>query len=110
MALGAVGEDRDGKQVVADRELAAGEDGPAGDAVLVATAGALKQFAGGDERMLEATAARAERLTFGCLPADQLERGPSFVIRQAGHLREGKGPGRFGEEEMLGHEIANAFR
>ena len=88
MPLRAVGEDGDGKKVVPDWELARSEDGPAGDAVLVPAAGALEQLAGGDERVLEAAATRAERLTFGRLPTDRLERLPSRVIGQAGDLGE----------------------
>lgn len=103
VALGAVGEDGDGKQVVADRELAAGEDGPAGDAELVATSGALEELAGGDEGVLEATAAGAEGFAFGLGPSDGLERLPSLVIRHAGDLREAEGAGGAGEKEVLGH-------
>ncbi len=103
VALGAVGEDGDGKEVIADRELARREDGPAGDAVLVPAPSALEQLAGSDERVLEAAAARAERLPLSRLPADSLERLPSRVVGQAGDLNEREGAGGFGEEEVLSH-------
>lgn len=103
MPLGAVGENGDGKEMIADRELARGKDGPAGDAVLMAAPGTLEQLAGSDERVLEAAAARAERLTLGRLPADGLERLPRCVVGQAGDLNEGERAGGFGEEEVLSH-------
>ena len=101
MPLGAVGEDGDGKEVVPDWELARSEDGPTGNAVLVPAIGALEQLAGGNERVLEAVAARAEWLAFGCLPTDRLERFPRCVVGQTSHLGEGERTGRFGEEEVL---------
>jgi hypothetical protein len=88
MPLGAVGEDGDGKEVVPDWELARSEDGPTGNAVLVPAIGALEQLAGGDEQLLEAAAARAERLTFGCFLADRLESLPCRFIGQSGDLGE----------------------
>jgi len=101
--LRAVGEDGDGNEVIADRELTRREDGPAGDAVLMAALRVLEQLEGGDERMLEAAAARAERLTLSRLPANGLERLPSRVIGQAGYLNQREGAGGFGEEEVLSH-------
>lgn len=103
VALGAVGEDGDGEEMIADRELARREDGPAGDAVLVPAPSALEQLASGDERVLEAAAARAEWLTLSRLPADSLERLPSRVIGQAGDLNQRERAGGFGEEKVLSH-------
>lgn len=105
MTLGAVGEDRDGEEVVTDRELARGEDGAAGDAVLMTATGALEELAGGDEGVLEAATAGAERGALGGLPADRLERLPSLVVRHTGDLGEVEGAGRFGEKEVLCHGV-----
>lgn len=95
VALCAVGEDRDGEKVVSDRELARSEDGAAGDAVLVTAAGALEELTGGDERVLEAATAGAERGALGSLPADRLKGGPRLIVRHAGDLGEVEGAGRF---------------
>lgn len=103
VALGAVGENGDGKQVVADRELAAGEDGPACDAVLMAATGALKQLAGCDEGVLEAAAARAEGGTISLCPPDRLERLPSRLIGHPRDLSEAEGAGGAREEKVLSH-------
>ena len=101
MTLGGVGEDGDSGQNVADRELAAGEDGPARHAELVAAGGALeaavvRQVVDGD-----AAAAGAHRRAFGVGPADRLELRPSRFVRQAHDLRQGERAGGCGKEEVL---------
>ena len=109
MALGAIGEDRDGEQVVADRQLAVGKNGPAGDAVLRAAPSALEELAGRDEGVLEATATGSERLTLRVGPADQLERRPRLVVRQARNLREAEGAGGPSAKKVLSHGTASTF-
>jgi hypothetical protein len=69
----------------------------------MATAGALEQLAGSDERVLEAAATRAEGLALGCLPADRLEGLPRRVVRKAGDLSKREGAGGFREEKVLSH-------
>lgn len=103
VTFGAVGENGDGKQMVADWELAAGEDGPARDAVLVPATSALEQLAGGDERVLEATAAWAEGGAVSLSPTDRLERLPSRLIRHPRDLGEAERAGGAREKEVLSH-------
>lgn len=88
VTLGAVGENRHRHQVIADRELAVREDGAAGHAVLMGAALALPQLAGGEEAVSEAATTRAVGLALGLSPADELERGPGFVVRHAGNAHE----------------------
>lgn len=109
MTLGAVGEDRDGKEMVADRKLAGGEDGAAGDAELVTATGALEELPSGDEGVFEAAAAGADSLAIRGRPADGLEGGPSLVVRHAGDLGEVEGAGRLGEKKVLGHGFTSTF-
>ncbi len=48
----------------------------------------------------EGAATRANRLTLSGSPTDVAERGPGVLVRKAQHLRQGKGPGLGGEEEV----------
>ena len=101
MALGAVHEDGDGEKVGADRQLAAGEDGPAGDAELVLAGLTLPKLAGGDEAMGEAAAARAHRLAARVAPADHAEGVVGFLGAHTRDLRQRERAGGGGEEEVL---------
>ncbi len=111
MALHAVYEDRDGQEIVANRELAAGEDRPARHAILMVAALAFEQRA----RLIgvggAATALRANRLAFGRGPTDLFEGVAGVVVGHAGDLREGKGASRCGEKEVLRHvQRSNGLR
>ena len=111
MALHAVYEDRDGQEIVANRELAAGEDRPARHAVLMVAALALEQRArlvgvGG-----AAAALRANRLAFGRGPTDLLEGVAGFVVGHARDLRQRKRASGGGEKEVLRHvQRSNVLR
>src|ERR1019366_4026881 len=111
VTLHAVHEDRDGQEIVANRELAAREDGPARHAVLMIASLALEQRA----RLIGigsiADALRANWLAFGRGPTDLTEGVEGFIARHARDLREGKGAGGGGEEEVLSHLLlSNVLR
>lgn len=110
MALGAVDEDRDGEEVVADRELAAGEDGPGCDRELMRARLALVELAGLVGEGFSAGAARAYRLAVRVRPADQTEGVMGFLVRHAGNLRQRERAGCGGKKEVLRHVRANDFR
>lgn len=87
MALRAVDENGDRQEIVANRELAAGEDRAGGHAVLVSAGFALEQRArlvsvGGD-----AAAVRAHRLAVGRGPADLTESLARLLFGHARDLR-----------------------
>lgn len=48
---------------------------------------------------------RANRLTFGFVPADAAERHFRLGILHRENMRQGKRLGGFGQKEMLGHGI-----
>ena len=111
VALGAVGEDRDGEQDVADRHLAGGEDGAARDAELMAARLALPQLASLVGVGRGAGATRAHRFALRLRPADQPEGVMRFLIRKPRNPSEAQAPCGFGEEEVLRHgERSNVFR
>ena len=83
MALGAVDEDRDRKKIGDDRQLAAGEDGPAGDAELVSARLALPKLAGRDLIGDAAGALRANGFALGRGPADHAEGVVGLLVRHA---------------------------
>src|SRR5665213_916459 len=84
MTLRAVHENGDGQKIVADRKLAAGENGPAGNAELVRASLALEQLAGRVGVDSGAFAARANRLAVSGSPPDKLEGLVGFLVRQTG--------------------------
>ncbi len=111
MALGAVDEDRDGEQDVADRHLARREDGAARHAELMGARLALPQLAGLVGVGRGASAAGANRLALRLRPADQPEGVMRFLIRKPGNPSEAQAPCGFGEEEVLRHGLrSNVFR
>ncbi len=111
VAFHAVHEDRDGQEIVANRELAAREDRPARHAVLMVAALALEQRTGFEGIGGAATATRANRLAFGRGPTDLFEGVAGFVVRHTGNLREGKAAGAGGEKEVLSHlQRSNVLR
>ena len=71
IALGAVDEDRDSQEVIADRQLAAGEDGPARNGKLMAAGLALPQLASLVGVNSGAIATRANGLALRCGPANK---------------------------------------
>jgi hypothetical protein len=87
MTLRAVDENRNRQKVVADRKLAAGENGPAGNAELVIAGFALEQLAGRVGIDGDAFAAGANRSAVSGGPTDQLEGLVGFLVRQTGDLR-----------------------
>ncbi len=87
MTLGAVHEDRDGQQIVADRKFAAREDRPGRDAELVRASLALEQLAGGVGIDGGAVTARADRGAVSGRPTNQLESLVGFLVRQTGDFR-----------------------
>ena len=102
-ALGGVGEDRDGHQVVAHRQLAAVEGRAAGDAELLAAALALEQAAGAVLVDGHAAAGGAHRIAARLVPPQRPERGVRLIVRQAGDLHQRERAGLGGEEEVGGH-------
>jgi len=93
MALGAVHEDGDRQQVVADRELAAREDRAGRETELSVAAFALEDRPARVLVARHAAALRADRLAIGGGPADRPERCPRLLLRHAGDGREGERPG-----------------
>ena len=87
LALRAVDEDRDGQEVVADRQFAAGEDRAGRDGELVRASLAAEHLAGLARCRYPSSRSgdRPARLCFG--PADQPEGFPCLLIRHAGHGR-----------------------
>ena len=103
MSLGAVHEDGDCQQVVADRELAIGEDRAGRDRELVAAL-----FAAPDRLRLvgidgQAATRRAEGLAVVGRPPHRLESLARFLIAHTGDLSEAQVPCGFREEEVLRH-------
>jgi len=101
MALGAVGEDRDGGQKVAQGHLAAGEDGARREGELRLASLALEDAASLVLVDLDAAALRAEGMAIGQSPADCPERRERFVVRHPHDLGEAQRAGFAGEEEVL---------
>ena len=87
MALRTIYKDRNRKEVVADRELAASENGPAGNAELVRASLALEQLASRVGVDGGAFAARANRSAVSGSPTDKLEGLVGFLVRQTGDFR-----------------------
>lgn len=111
LALHLVDEDRNGKEIVADRELAAGEDGTARNGELAFTALALEDRAGLVGIDGGAAAMRADRLAFRGAPTDHAEGVAGFFLGHARDLRQRKRAGGGREEEVLRHGLrSNVFR
>ena len=98
-----VDEDGDRQQIGLHRQLAAGEDGAAGDGELVAARLALEQPANLEAVARRTIAAGADRLAARRRPAHLAEQPVRLVIAHARDLDQRKGPGAGGEEEVLGH-------
>lgn len=109
MALRAVDEDRDSQKVVADCELAAGEDRPGRNAELVIAALALEQLARlvGVDRGAAALGAKWLAVSGG--PTDQLEGLIGFLVRPNGRPSLNLATSPLREKEVLRHET-NVFR
>ncbi len=101
MTLGAVHENGDGGQDVADRQLAAGEDGPRRDGELAVAGLALEDAASAELPAHVAAALRANRISLRLGPADRLEGLIGLVLGHPHDLRQRKGAGGRGEEEVL---------
>jgi len=106
LALHLVAEDRDGREIGAQRQLVRGEQGARGDAEILAAGAAAE--AHGTVRAaaligVETPAFGAHRSAIGLGPTDGAERGLGFHVRHAEHLNEAQGLGLTGEEEVLGH-------
>ena len=87
MSLRAVDEDRDGKEVVADRALAILKDRPRRNRELIPASGAFPQFPRRVGIDPKATAFRAIGLAVIVSPADRDEPGERLLIR---HARDGR--------------------
>ena len=111
MTLHAVYEDRDGQEIVANRELTACEDRPAGHAVLMAASLALEQRARLVSIASATAALRANRLAFGRGPTDLLEGVAGFVVGHASDLRQRERASGGRKEEVLRHvQRSNVLR
>ena len=91
-ALDRVHENRDSGEIVADRELAAGEDGAAGDAELLLARLALPDAPGRIGIDRRAAAVRAERRTPVVGKADRHKRRVRLIVAQPKHGRERERP------------------
>src|SRR5260221_2827346 len=106
MALGAVDEDRDGEQVIADWSFPAGEDRATRNGELLVARLALPRSARGDRVHDQTATARAIRLPAVIRPADFAEFRMRFLIRQPRDLSEAQAPCGCCEEEVLRHGVA----
>ncbi len=77
----------DGEQDVPNRHLPIGEDGPAGDAELMAATAAHPAELRFKLRGFQAPATRAVRDAIGIGPVDRLEGGPRLFLA---HTRNGR--------------------
>lgn len=110
-AFDRVHEQADRGQIVPDRQLAAGEDGPAGDAELLPACGALPNAAGLEGVNLGAFASRAERRAAVVGKADRLKPGMRFVVRHPHDGAKAQRAGFCGKEEVLCHLVnLNEYR
>src|SRR5690606_17920855 len=100
-ALGAVHEDDDRGEQVGERQLARGEDRPAGHAELVVAGDALELATARDRVSLTAAATRANRGAVILRPAHLAERIVSGFLAHAENRLQGEGASLGGEEEML---------
>ena len=104
LAFHLVAEDRDGREIGAQRQLVAGEQRPGGDAEILGKPG----IGTGARRSaaalvgINAAALRANRLAIGVGPADLAEGPFRFSVRHR-KTPPARGSWRRGEEEMLGH-------
>src|SRR4051812_49422168 len=92
VALGAVDEDRDGGEVVADRQLAAMKDRAAGHAELLVAPLTAPDRAAPETVHVRATAVWAVGLPAVVRPPNRGELCVRFLIRQSQNLSEGQAP------------------
>jgi hypothetical protein len=88
MALGSVGEDSDSEEVIPNRPLAVGEDGPRRYRELIPAAGAFPQLAGREGVNLETPALRAVGLAVVIGPQRALEQA-GIIFLDEGQNRDG---------------------
>jgi hypothetical protein len=100
-ALGAVDEDRNGGEQVADGELAISNNRPRRETELTAARFAILDLPAGVLVSLNAAAFGAIGLAIRNAPADSPERPVSLVIPQAHNLRRRQRPGLGRQEEVL---------
>ena len=108
MALGAVDEDRDCQEIVADGEFAAGEDRPGRDAELMLARLALEDRAGlvaVDRRGSRSAGKPARRRSS---PADQ-RKARGLPRRSCAQPRQRERAGGGGEKEVLRHIVSPTF-
>lgn len=103
MPLGTVDEDRDGREVISDRQLARMKHGPGRDAELPAAILAPPNRPAGEGIDFDGAAAWAVRLAVVVRPADFDELRVRFRRGQPHDLSEGQAPCGCGEKEMLRH-------
>ena len=106
-SLNRVHEDGDGRKVVADRQLAASEDGPAGDAELAPARLALPNAAAGIGVNGRALAVWAERSAAVIGEPDSLKPRVGFIVGHPKDAGEAEIASLGGKEEMLGHRPNN---
>src|SRR5471030_1295058 len=102
-ALRAVREDRNGRENVPHRKLAAGEDGAGRNGELAGTALAAPHLAAGQVVQVQRTALGAERLPAIIGEPDGLESLVGVRVRHAEDLGKAYRPSLGRKEEMLGH-------
>jgi len=108
-ALDRVYEDGDGQQDVAERQLAAGEDGSRRDAELMAAALALEDRAALVLVDRDAAAVRADRIAVRGSPAQRPEGRPRLIIRHTRDSDDAERAGLGGEKEVLSHRTYPSF-
>lgn len=111
VALRAIREDGNRHEVVANRELAVGEDGPGRDRELAIASFAFEDRAGLVGVDGNAAAGRANRVAAGGSPTDFPEGAAGLVVAHTRDLRQRERASGGGEEEVLRHVLrSNVLR
>ena len=108
LSLDLVAEDRDGREIGAQRQLVRGEQRPRGNreiGLASAATEARRAVRAPAVVGVQAAALRANRRAVRLRPTHLGEHRLGLGVRHAEHLSEAEGLGRAGEKEMLRHSV-----